>query len=320
MTITQDTSAPLVAVVGATGIQGGSVINALAESDRPYRIRGFTRDTNKETAQRLTKQGVEMLSVNLTVENKVQVFKAFQGAAFAFTMTNYWEHMSGPREVAEGKMLIDAASAAKVRLVIWSGLSSVVKNTNGKYTAPHFDGKEEVTEYAKSLGGVPVVDVQAGVYMQNFKSMMAPKKRSDGSFAIIGVGPAETTYPLIDAERDYGLFVRKAIESPTSYPAFSAIYAYGEKISKGQIAKVLSQATGKEVRYVELNEDQLVEHFRKEGTPEPGVQAIRGVYFGLLEAGYFGNNDIAPSRQGLPRATRTWTEFVAAEEWDKVLV
>ncbi len=84
MTITQDPAAPLVAVVGATGIQGGSVINALVESDRPYRIRGFTRDPSKQAAQDLVKRGVEVVGVNLVVENKGQVFKAFEGATFSF--------------------------------------------------------------------------------------------------------------------------------------------------------------------------------------------------------------------------------------------
>jgi len=84
MTITQAISAPLVAVVGATGIQGGSVIKALSESDKPYRIRGFTRDVAKPAAEALKKQGVEMVAVNLVVENKEEVYKAFAGADYAF--------------------------------------------------------------------------------------------------------------------------------------------------------------------------------------------------------------------------------------------
>lgn len=84
MTISKDTSAPLVAVVGATGNQGGSVIKALAASKQPYRIRGFTRDTSKKAAQDLEKQGVEMVAVSLTVDNKEAVHQAFEGAAIAF--------------------------------------------------------------------------------------------------------------------------------------------------------------------------------------------------------------------------------------------
>jgi uncharacterized protein YbjT (DUF2867 family) len=84
MTITQAASAPLIAVVGATGAQGGSVIKALSESDKPYRIRGFTRDATKAAAEALKKQGVEMVTVNLVVENKEEVYKAFTGADYAF--------------------------------------------------------------------------------------------------------------------------------------------------------------------------------------------------------------------------------------------
>lgn len=84
MTITQDSSAPLVAVVGATGTQGGSVVNALAKSDKPYRVRAFTRDAKKPAAQNLVKLGVEVVVVSLVVENKEEVYKAFTGADSAF--------------------------------------------------------------------------------------------------------------------------------------------------------------------------------------------------------------------------------------------
>jgi uncharacterized protein YbjT (DUF2867 family) len=84
MTITQAPSAPLVAVVGATGRQGGSVVRALAESDKPYRIRGFTRDATKPAAKELVKLGVEIVVISLVVENKENVYKAFAGADAAF--------------------------------------------------------------------------------------------------------------------------------------------------------------------------------------------------------------------------------------------
>ncbi|KAJ7255443.1 hypothetical protein B0H12DRAFT_1323184 [Mycena haematopus] len=99
MTITRSESAPLVAVVGATGIQGGSVIKALSESDKPYRIRGFTRDPTKPAAETLKKKGVEMVAVDLVLENKEEVFKAFTGADYAFLVTNFWEHMNVQRYV-----------------------------------------------------------------------------------------------------------------------------------------------------------------------------------------------------------------------------
>ena len=84
MPISSNLAAPLVVVVGSTGNQGGSVIQALAESDRPYRIRGLTRDVTKPAAQKLSGQGVEMMNLSLTVENADAVQTAFIGADIVF--------------------------------------------------------------------------------------------------------------------------------------------------------------------------------------------------------------------------------------------
>jgi uncharacterized protein YbjT (DUF2867 family) len=92
MTITQDSSAPLVAVVGVTGVQGGSVVNGLAESDKPYRVRGFSRDASKPAAQAMTAKGVDVVSVSLIVDNKDAVYKAFAGADVAYVRASLFFH------------------------------------------------------------------------------------------------------------------------------------------------------------------------------------------------------------------------------------
>jgi uncharacterized protein YbjT (DUF2867 family) len=71
-------------MVGSTGNQGGSIVQALAESDRPYRIRGLTRDVTKPAAQKLANQGVETVNVTLSVENANATQKVFKGADFVF--------------------------------------------------------------------------------------------------------------------------------------------------------------------------------------------------------------------------------------------
>lgn len=84
MTISSEPSAPLVAVVGITGKQGGSVARALIESDKPYRIRGLTRDANKSAAQAFAREGVEIVAVSLTVGNEDGARAAFAGADIVF--------------------------------------------------------------------------------------------------------------------------------------------------------------------------------------------------------------------------------------------
>ncbi len=92
--IVQTSSDPLVVIVGATGVQGGSVIKALAASNKNYRIRGLTRDPSKPAAQALSQQGVEMVAAALYADKKDDAIKAFEGAdilfvsflSYAFTM------------------------------------------------------------------------------------------------------------------------------------------------------------------------------------------------------------------------------------------
>lgn len=84
MTITKESSAPLVVVIGSTGTQGLSVINALAESENPYRIRGLTRDTAKAAAKALEERDVEMFKVSLSADNLAGAKEAFQDANVLF--------------------------------------------------------------------------------------------------------------------------------------------------------------------------------------------------------------------------------------------
>lgn len=84
MTLSTDPAAPLVAIVGITGKQGGSVARALIESDKPYRIRGLTRDASKPAAQAFAGKGVELRSVSLSVGNEDSVRAAFKGADIVF--------------------------------------------------------------------------------------------------------------------------------------------------------------------------------------------------------------------------------------------
>ena len=145
------------------------------------------------------------------------------------------------QEIDDGILMINAAKAAKVDLLIWSGLMSVTEASGGKYTrVDHFDGKAAITAYGRQ-SGVPFVDVQAGMYASNFTGALAPQKQADGSYAFaLPFGP-ETLLPLIDMASDYGLFVRQAIESP-AFGAGSEILTCGELIPVADVFKQLSES------------------------------------------------------------------------------
>jgi uncharacterized protein YbjT (DUF2867 family) len=57
----------LIVVFGATGGQGGSVVDAILndpKASEKFALRGVTRDTSKPNSKELEKRGVEMVSVS----------------------------------------------------------------------------------------------------------------------------------------------------------------------------------------------------------------------------------------------------------------
>lgn len=100
MTISTESAAPLFAVVGATGQQGRSVVEALRASHAAFRVRGLTRDPSK--AGDLKELGVEVVYADLDKGESIQ--SAFKGAKYVFgvTTTDYtqWPSMDKVRQAA----------------------------------------------------------------------------------------------------------------------------------------------------------------------------------------------------------------------------
>src|SRR5678815_208263 len=165
--------AKIIAVVGATGVQGGGLARAiLADPSGGFSVRAITRDPNKDAAKALAAKGAEVVSANL--DDVESLKKAFAGVHGVFGVTNFWEHFSAEKEKAQAKNIADAARAAGVKHVIWSTLEDTrqfmspddkrMPMLQGKYRVPHFDAKAEADEYFK---GLPVTYLVTSFYWDN---------------------------------------------------------------------------------------------------------------------------------------------------------
>lgn len=85
MVATQDTSAPLIVVFGATGTQGGSVIDHLISSSKSYRIRAVTRDPSKPSGKKLEEKGCEVVKAEMGEKEEVE--EAVKGSEVVFVST-----------------------------------------------------------------------------------------------------------------------------------------------------------------------------------------------------------------------------------------
>ena len=107
-------SQPIIVVFGATGKQGGSVIETILadpSTKSKYKLRGVTRDVSKPASKALTEQGVEMVAADM--DDEAAVIKAIQGAYGVFAVTDYWAKMDGPLEIRQGKKMVDAAKVSR---------------------------------------------------------------------------------------------------------------------------------------------------------------------------------------------------------------
>src|SRR6266852_9721617 len=160
----------LIAVIGATGQQGGGVVRAL-QARGQFKVRALTRnpDKHRELAE-------EVLEADL---DKPETLKAaFEGAPGVFLVTNFY---GGADELKQATAAVRAAKEAGVKHFIWSTLPDVEVISGGKLHVPHFTGKAKVDRIVKEAGFPSHTFVIAPFYYQNLIGLLAPQKQSDES-------------------------------------------------------------------------------------------------------------------------------------------
>jgi uncharacterized protein YbjT (DUF2867 family) len=245
----------VIAVVGATGAQGGGLVRAiLNDKNGPFTARAITRNANSDKAKALADAGAEVVTADL--DDVKSLKQAFEGAHGAFCVTNFWEHFKPEKEISQARNMAQAAKDAHVKHVIWSTLEDTresiplsddrMPTLMGKYKVPHFDGKGEANAVFTQLG-VPTTFLVTSFYWENFIHFgMGPKKGADGKLAI--------TLPL-GAKKLAGIAAEDI--GKTAYAIFDdgdeligkTVGIAGGHLTGQQMAKSLSKALGQTVNY-----------------------------------------------------------------------
>jgi uncharacterized protein YbjT (DUF2867 family) len=72
---TADGGPKIIAVTGATGAQGGGVVNIMKKTPG-WKVRALTRNVESDAAKRLLAEGIEVVQADFDDQNSLQ--KAFQ--------------------------------------------------------------------------------------------------------------------------------------------------------------------------------------------------------------------------------------------------
>ncbi len=245
----------IIAVVGATGAQGGGLARAiLADREGGFALRALTRNPDSEQAKALAARGAEVVAADL--DDAASMERAFAGAWGVYCVTSFWEHFSPEKEIAQAKTMAEAAKAGGVRHAIWSTFEDTrdyvpldddrMPTLQGKYKVPHFDGKAEANRHFEQ-SGVPTTYLLTSGYWENFIGFgWGPQKGEDGKLAIVFPMDDEKL-PLIAAEDigkcAYGIFRR------SDEYAGKAVGVAGEHLTGSELAAGMTEALGQPIAY-----------------------------------------------------------------------
>jgi uncharacterized protein YbjT (DUF2867 family) len=248
----------VIAVIGATGAQGGGLVRAIVEDrDGPFAARAITRKPDSEKARALAALGAEVVAGD--ADDPAGLDRALAGAHGVFCVTNFWEHFSAEREIVQATNMARATRRAGAQHVVWSTLEDTRKwvpladgrlpTLQGKYKVPHFDSKGSVDEvFAREAA--PTAYLLAAFYWENFLYFgMGPRPQPSGDL-VLALPLGGLPLPGISAgdigRCAYGVF-RRGTETVGKRFGIS-----GEILSGTEMAEKLSRALGRKVEFSDV--------------------------------------------------------------------
>lgn len=271
-------------VIGATGNQGGSVINALEKTN--FSIRALVRknDPQSEKIQTLRKRNVEIVEGDL--DDFSSLVRAMKGAYGVFSVLNF-QNGGVEKEEERGKRVADAAKEAGIQHFIYSSVGGAERNSG----VPHFESKWHVEEHIRELG-IPYSIVRPTTFMTNLMEQPAIMRfialsMSKGTIA---------TKPLqMIAVEDIGNWVTHMFLHPKTYLG-QAVEIAGDAVTFDKMIAAYKKVYGRTPASIKL----------------PGSLFSKGdlgkMFTWISKHGYAA--DIAANRKAIP-SLLTYQQFIA---------
>src|SRR5438552_664777 len=224
-------SKKLVAVIGATGQQGGAVVRAL-QAQGQFKVRALTRNPGKHRGP-----ADEVVEADLDRPETLKV--AFEGAHGVFLVTNFWE--PGTDEIKQATAAVRAAKEAGVKHFVWSTLPDVEAISGGKFHVPHFTGKAKNDRIVREAGFAHHTFVIAPFFYQNLVGVSALQKQADGSVGwALPLDPDVRCLHMGDI-RELGDIVTGAFAHPDQAGHGEYLPLVGDFMSFNEIVDVLNR-------------------------------------------------------------------------------
>jgi uncharacterized protein YbjT (DUF2867 family) len=296
----------LIAVVGATGSQGGGLVRAiLNDPEHEFAVRALTRSVRSAKARELADAGAEVVEADL--EDGASMRAAFEGADGAYVVTNYWADQTpedaavrtrAARELTQADTAALATKHAGVAHVIWSTLEDTravlgrdagVPTIDGVYKVPHFDAKAEADALFVEYD-VPTTFLRTTLFFEGFAESMGPIRGDDGALVL--------TLPMADQKLS-GIAVGDI--GRTAFGIFKrgqetigkTISIAGDHLTGGEYAAAIGDVLGEPVAHRPLTWDE----FRAQGFPGAVEMGNMFQFYADDAAQFVGDRDLTKVRE-----------------------
>ena len=291
-----------IAVLGALGGQGGSVINTfLSSAEGAFKVRGVSRSIDSPAAEALKKRGVEMVAGN--VKDPSSLSRAFTGADTAFVVVNFWDPEIGKKEGEITNAIFDQAKKAGVKHVIFSSLANVDKISDGKINVPHFSLKAESWEYLQTLGFEAVTAVEPAAYFSNWFTFFKATEDENGTLVWTWPGKKGNAFSQFDVSTGVGPSVLAVAQDPAKYNKRN-ILLEGEKIAVEDIVAKIAKKLDKPGRVHFEDPEKFATFFE-------GAQELANMVKWFEDYGYYGPETEARTH----RSGREIGGLISFDEW-----
>lgn len=252
-----------VAIFGATGQQGGAVIDPLLAAGRP--IRAIVRDPGSPKALALSGRGIEVVPGDQ--DDPESLLAALTDVSAVFLMTTYTDATGTAGELRRGIAFADVAARAGVPRVVYSSVGGAERHSG----VPHFESKYQIERHLESV--LPTQIVRPTFFMENFTRQLGTG--GAGEFVFRQPLPDYVALQMISV-RDVGAVVAAALIDAQALD-HGAIEIAGDQLTGPQIASRIGAHLGRPARYEQLpltviKDDDLHAMFRW-FTDTPSYQA-----------------------------------------------
>jgi len=288
------TDKKIVAVLGATGTQGGGVVRSLL-SDGTFAVRAITRNPESPSAQELKSLGVESVA-KADLDDTQSLTEAFKGCYGVYGVTDYWalypihkfnQVDTAAHETQHGKNLVDAAKAAGVQHFVWSTLDH-----GDTILCPHFRSKYNVNAFVEA-SGIPYTLLYTSCYYNNLVGFKMLHAENDGTYTLNIPISSDTKIHWFDGS-DVGRWVLPILKDSEKYNG-KDVHAVSEYLNTRELADIITRVSGKKCNYPPVTkEDFYSEAFKGKVDSEIWLNFQLWVE-GKMTRDIEGSNAVAPN-------------------------